>query len=273
MHTPLQIRERNALRDLVINHPIYLLVKDMVLELDEQCLYFHLTPEDVFLETIDLVDGIRETSEEQPYDIVEHCKRIKSLYRGSTSNPEAKTDIELWTSIIIYTASSALSIVKTKPYKSVASHLRNLVLPQYIKLLLPYLNKAILQFNDEQFEFWDQYFFSENFLSVELITAIENADYCSYIQRENIVKCEFYTLDWFETELKKRCQGDAPGLVDFLQRNEKLGYLYFGGDGLNIIYDTLRIHFPDSITYGYAQFASAAKAINWHSRKKNMIQT
>ena len=268
MHTPLQIRERNVLRDLIINHPIYLLVKDMVLELDEQCLYFHLTPEDVFLETLDLIDDIRDSSEEQPYDIVEHCKRIKSLYRGSTSNPEAKTDIDLWTSTIIYTASTALSIVKTKPYKSVASNLRNLVLPQHIKLLLPYLRKAILQLSDKQFELWDQYFFSENFLSEKLITAIENVDYCSYIQREYIVKCEFYTLDGFENELKRRCQGEAPVLVDFLQRNEKLGFLYFGVDGLNIIYDTLRIHFPDSIKYGYAQFASAAKAINWHSRKK-----
>ena len=34
----------------------------MVLELDEQCSHFHLTPEDVFIETIDLVDAIRETT-------------------------------------------------------------------------------------------------------------------------------------------------------------------------------------------------------------------
>lgn len=268
MHTPLQIRERNALSDLVINHPFYLLVKDMVLELDEQCLYFHLTPEDVFLETIDLVDAIRETSEEQPYDIVEHCKRIKSLYRGSTSNPEAKTDIELWTSIIIYTASSALSIVKTKPYKSVASHLRNLVLPQYIKLLLPYLNKAILQFNDEQFEFWDQYFFSENFLSVELITAIENADYYCYIVRESFKDNPVYTLDSYENQLRTACTKDAPYLIRMLKRGEGLGYLDFEDVDIKTIYDALVEHFPNTIDYGYKHFANTAKAYAWHSRKK-----
>ena len=241
----------------------------MVLELDEQCSHFHLTPEDVFIETIDLVDAIRETSEEQPYDVVEHCKILKSHYKLIASNHDAIKDINFWTSIIMYSASSTLSIVKAKPYKSVSSVLRNLIPPQDIRLILPYLNKAILKLSNAQLEEWDHYFFSEKFLSEELITAIENADYCIYIVREAIVKCEFYTLDEYEKELKRRCQGDAPGLVDFLQRGEKSGFLYFGTDKLNIIYNTLYIHFPNTIRYGYPQFAAAAKATNWHSRKKS----
>lgn len=268
MHTPLQIREKDVLRNLVTNHPIYFLVKKLTLELDEKCSCFHLTPEDVFLETIDLIDAVRDNSEQKPYNIVEHCQRLKLHYKEITSSHDAIKDIELCVSIILYSASTALSIVKTKPYKSVASVIRNLISPQNIELLLPYLNKAILKLSNAQFEEWDQYFFSENFLSEELITAIENSDYCCYLERVSIAKCEFYTLDEYEKELKRHCHGDAPGLVDFLQRGEKLGFLYFGTDQLITIYNTLKTHFPNTISYGYSQFAAAAKAIHWHSRKK-----
>lgn len=268
MHTPLQILERDVLRNLATRHPIYLLVKNMVLELDEQCSHFHLTPEDVFIETIDLVDAIRETSEEQPYDVVEHCKILKSHYKLIASNHDAIKDINFWTSIIMYSASSTLSIVKAKPYKSVSSVLRNLIPPQDIRLILPYLNKAILKLSNAQLEEWDHYFFSENFLSEELITAIENADYCCYIVREAFIENLLYTLDQYQNTMREHCLSGAKSLVDFLQRGEKLGYLHFFGHDLKKIFETIKGAFPDTISYAYTHFANTTKEFHWHERNK-----
>lgn len=268
MHTPLQIRERDVLRNLTTRHPIYLLVKNIVLELDEQCLHFHLTPEDVFIETLDLVDAIRETSEEQAYDVIEHCQRLKSHYKTIAANHEAIKDINLWLAIIMYSASSALSMVKTKPYKSVASVLRNLISPQHFKLILPYLNTAILKLANVQLEEWDQYFFSEKFLSEELITAIENADYCIYIVREEFNDNKLYTLDQYQNAMREHCLLGAKSLVDFLQRGEKLGYLHFFGHDLKKIFETIKGAFPFTISYTYTHFANTTKEFHWHERNK-----
>lgn len=268
MHTPLQIRERNVLRNLVTKHPIYLLVKDMVLELDEQCYYFHLTPEDVFLEIINLVDAIRDPGEEQPYDVIEHCQRLKLHYKEITSNHEAIKDIELWISVIIYYASNALTIVKTKPYESVASILRNNIPLEHTDILLPYVTKAILKLSNAQFEEWDQYFASDTYISEELITSLEQSDYFCCIVREPFKDNPVYTLDSYENQLRTACTKGAPYLIRMLKRGEGLGYLDFEDVDIKTIYDALVDHFPNTIDYGYKHFANTAKAYTWHSRKK-----
>ena len=129
MHTPLQIQERNVLRDLVTDHPIYLLITNAMLDINAGMRKFQLFPEDIFLEVIDMIDTIREINNDKHSKkyIKELKLRMTQHYAQSANQSDAVQDINLYVTEVLYAASCALSITKTKPYSSVTMALQDLI--------------------------------------------------------------------------------------------------------------------------------------------------
>lgn len=270
MHTPLQIKERDVLKDLCTNHPIYIVISNVVLELSVECTHFHLMPEDVFMEIMDMIDTIREIDEDsKAIEYVQQLyKRLRSHYRQITTNQtNVQEDIELYVAEIIYGAALALSIAKSKPHQLVATALCDLVSIAKINKLYPIFSKNIKLLNNQQLCEWDEYLLSDTYIADNLIDALTRTDYCTYIVRENIATSNLYTLNEYEAQLKRQCQKEAKTLIEFLIRGENLGYLDFGRDKLKDIYNELKMHFPNSIKYSYTNFAAASKEYDWHSKK------
>lgn len=270
MHTPLQIQERDVLRDLVTDHPIYLLVTNAVLDINAEVRKFQLFPEDIFLEVIDLIDTIREiNNDEHSIKYIKELKvRMTQHYAQRANQSDAMQDINLYVTEVLYAASCALSITKTKHYSSVTMALQDLLSITQKHKLLPHFLSSIKLLSNEKLNDWEQYIKSNDYLADKLITAIENADYCCYIVRESFKDNSIYTLDSYEKKLKTACTKGASNLIRTLKQGESLGYLDFEEDDMKTIYDTLVEHFPNTIDYGYKHFANTAKAYGWHSRNR-----
>jgi hypothetical protein len=269
MHTPLQIQERNVLRDLVTDHPIYLLITNAMLDINAGMRKFQLFPEDIFLEVIDLIDTIREiNNDEHSIKYIKELKvRMTQHYAQRANQSDAMQDINLYVTEVLYAASCALSITKTKPYSSVTMALQDLLSITQKHKLLPYFLSSIKLLSNEKLNDWEQYIKSDDYLADKLITAIENADYFYYIVREAFKDNPLYTLDSYENQLRTACTKGAPNLIRMLKRGESLGYLDFEDVDIKTIYDALVEHFPNTIDYGYKHFANTAKTYDWHSRK------
>lgn len=81
--------------------------------------------------------------------------------------------------------------------------------------------------------------------------------------KEINTRTEDEIYDNIHNEVKRN---KARYVIDILKKYEEYGYLNFGKDSKQDIYDTLKITFGDEIDYGYPAFNAAANEEKFHSK-------
>ena len=81
------------------------------------------------------------------------------------------------------------------------------------------------------------------------------AQLCPYIQVDKLNEIGVYTPEQFNELMAKEAKQSAPKFAEFLHKHQKTGYLHFGKDNKQQVFDTLRTFYPTMKGYKYNNFA------------------
>lgn len=268
---PLSAIKRNAIRKSCADNIVFRFIQQpSIQECINQNEYLKVYSEQLFLETIDIIDSIRKLNhlDSRNYAILLY----NNLVKGNTEYANQLTkncvdikhqilvnEVESLSGLIVYISACAILLSKsehaTELYQNLISQLTSEQNRYFIKLF----EKLTSAITDRQKNEWQEYYQSDAYLSEEIHVALDNIQSCIYIQPEKIMEVGARTVEEYEEQMRAICEGSASGLVDFLKHGLKHGYLHFHNHNGKEVLRNLQKSFPSMRSYSYTNFIAECK--------------
>ena len=267
----LSIIKRNAIGKLCADNIVFRISQlPSIQECINQNEYLKVYPEQLFFETIDIIDSIRELDFPDSGNyalslynklVIENTGYANQLTKNCVDikHKILVNEVESLSALTVYISACAILLSKSKHAAELYQNLISPLTSEQNRYFIKLFDKLASALSERQKTEWQKYYSSDAYISEDILAQFESMHRCMYIQPEKIMEVGVRTVEEYEEDLRIACEGSASVLVKFLKQGLQLGYLHFYSHNGKEVLINLQNSFPSMKRYTYSNFNAECK--------------